>query len=754
MSGSTVCSSTFKSLSVIIPSGGKLLAVCTSSKDLSHHHLNQHNSRCSSGNSNVFHQYGSQNQPDHHQNVEGTACHKGVLTEGTISSSSSSSTASLFSESSLDSEWHFLLNKPQHSVSCSNLPEARIFQDEASGNIDFDLCDLALNIHHKQQKQQHFGHSGLQQQVSERRLRKSPLFRCQSKIEDGLLQSVNQEHSTKAYGRPHPLDLNHLYKTTSLGQNLAVKDKAAATVNMARPKRAVSSIQLPSKGILKNKDEGQKHGNVRKAKSMEALSTKRQSTNPHMQSSVDTLRDNFVRGKTEFSAFLDEITRQVISPSRLSSFRSRSSHTPTSHLPQEDCTQPAKTNQEREDLQKTFKQHNVHSVQSNNEKGRIGYNKHGQKQQTGSSLGLPHQHQCQKHQGKYSQLLSEGTSTSSESILQEKQYQAKGKWGYNDGYGICRELNIKQNVSSLPAALGMQFTKKSPTMTSPNLENISKRKYMGYRRHTKQLHRDSVSSMNRVDLPEHYNKDLHENLLQMVSCIQNMEAELQCTKTELSRIKEKCKKLQDSYISCQQANSVLEKKLHSVVDSMNSEQKDYFYRISELTKQPDTAKNTVVSLESINIPSLIKELSDKHFDSEDIVNSFLLLSHSQLDTDKSDKTIGLRDNQSSTRKRDDRVSDWLPPGQGDSADRQEHVAAFLPWAESQDPWVGLEKTDASDLLLPKSGHSSVHSIAEDMNSAIYRNIPDAKANIPRGPMQSLGLEAEINSVSMLAHSSV
>ncbi|KAK2838573.1 hypothetical protein Q7C36_013387 [Tachysurus vachellii] len=690
-----------------------------SHQDLSHHHLNQRNSGCSSWNSNDFPKYGSQNQPDHHQNVVGTACNKGVLTEGTISSSSSSSTASLFSESSLDSEWHFLLNKHQHSVSCSNLPEARIFQDEASGNIDFDLSDLALNIHHKQQKQQHFGHSGLQQQVSERGLRKSPLFRCQSKIEEGLLQSVNQEHSTKAYGRPHPLDLNHLYKTTSLGQNLAVKDKAAATVNMARPKRAVSSIQLPSKGILKNKDDGQKHGSFRKAKSMEALSTKGQSTNPHMQSSVEALRDNFVKGKTEFSAFLDEITRKVISPSRLSSFRSNPSHTPTSQLPQEDRTQPAKTsNQEREDLQKTSKQHNVQSMQSNNEKGRTGYNKHGQKQQTGSSSGLPHRHQRQKHQGKYSQLLSE-------------------------------ELDIKQNVSSLPAALGMQFTKKSPTMISPNLENISKRKFMGYRRHTKQLHRDSVSSMNKAELPEHYDKDLHENLLQMVSCIQNMEAELQCTKTELSRIKEKCKKLQESYISCQQANSVLEKKLHSVVDSMNSEQKDYIHRISELTKQPDTAKNTVVSLESINIPSLIKELSDKHFDSEDIVNSFLLSSHSQLDTDKSDRTVGLRDNQSSARKRDDRVSDWLLPGQGDSADRQEHVAAYLPWAESQDPWVGLEKTDANDLLLPKSGHSSVHSIAEDINSAIYRNIPDVKANIPRGPMQ--GLETEINSVSMLAH---
>lgn len=128
---------------------------------------------------------------------------------------------------------------------------------------------------------------------------------------------------------------------------------------------------------------------------------------------------------------------------------------------------------------------------------------------------------------------------------------------------------------------------------------------------------------------------------------------------------------------------------------------------------------------------MIKELLDKEFDSEDAVEnfSFSSSSHNKLDTDKSDRTLGLSDNQSSARKRDDRVSDWLLPGQRYSVDRQEHVAAFLPWAESQDPWVGLEKTDASDLLLPKSGDSNLHSIAVDINSALYRNIPCAKANV-------------------------
>lgn len=395
-------------------------------------------------------------------------------------------------------------------MSCSNLPEARVFQDEASGNMDFDLSDSILSVYHYQQKQQHFGHSGQQQQVSELELRKSPLYRCQSKSVEGILQSISQECSPRSHGRPHPLELNQLYKTTSLGKNLAVKDKAAATGNMARPKKAVSSIQLPSKGILKNKDEGQKHRNVRKSKSMEALSTKAQSTGPHKQNSVEVPRDNFVKEKLEFSAFLDEITRQVISPSRLSSFRINPSTTPVSHkLPYENRRQPAKKSKQ-EPAQKSSKQRSAQPVISDNEKGRTDSNIHGHKCQTRTSSGASHQHQHQRsqekqhstpesyratshnqHHGKYSQLLNEGTSTSSDCTLQEKHYQAKGKLGYYGGYGICRKLNTEHKVS-LSAGLGMEFTKKSSTATASNLENINKQKYMGYRRHSKQSHRVSL----------------------------------------------------------------------------------------------------------------------------------------------------------------------------------------------------------------------------------------------------------------------
>ncbi|TSK28112.1 Peripherin-2 [Bagarius yarrelli] len=531
-----------------------------SHQDVPDHHINQHNFRVSSGNN-----YDSEIRTDFHQNFKDTD--HNTLSRASVyihSSTSSSSSASCFSESSLDSEWHLLLNKPQHSVSCSNLPEARIFQDEASMNADFKLSNSECYIHHHQQKQQHFGYFGSQQQVSELGLKKSPLYSCQSKSEEGLLQSITQGCSTRGHGRPHSFERNQLYKTTSLIQTDTVRDKAAATINMAKPQRAVSSIQLPSKGILKNKDKRQKHRIFQKVKSMEALSTREQTTSPHKQSSKEALRKNFVKEKIEFSAFLDEITRQVISPSKLSSFRINPSIAMTSHkLANENRKQSAKAfNQRPVDFQKLPKQQNVQPVKSKNVKERTDSSK--QKCKSASSSGVPHQHQhrCRQekqhftsqnskttlhknHQEKYMQFPNKCNSTSPESILQEKHFHTKGKQDYKDGYDISRGLKTKHKVASLPAGLdmGMEFPKKTFRVTDPNLENINKDGDPSYRRQSKQSHRDSVSSLDRAEYLEQDNKDLHQNLLQIMLCIANVKAELQCIRTELSSITEKCKNM-------------------------------------------------------------------------------------------------------------------------------------------------------------------------------------------------------------------
>lgn len=43
---------------------------------------------------------------------------------------------------------------------------------------------------------------------------------------------------------------------------------------------------------------------------------------------------------------------------------------------------------------------------------------------------------------------------------------------------------------------------------------------------------------------------------------------------------------------------------------MNLEKKDHLHKISELTKQLDTAKNTIISLENINVSTNIGQVEE------------------------------------------------------------------------------------------------------------------------------------------------
>ncbi|MGH0180401.1 UNVERIFIED_CONTAM: hypothetical protein FKN15_003815 [Acipenser sinensis] len=147
--------------------------------------------------------------------------------------------------------------------------------------------------------------------------------RGQSKSEERLLGSESEP------GR-------RLFKTVSLERSLAFNDQVLPAP--WTPKKPGSSAQLPSKGILKN--GGHKPGTegvFRKAKSMEVIWDREGSRAQGVRSAGKTGCGEqeeeeeeeeekergtvpvFVQEKLKFSAFLNEITRQVLSPSRLSS---------------------------------------------------------------------------------------------------------------------------------------------------------------------------------------------------------------------------------------------------------------------------------------------------------------------------------------------------------------------------------------------------------------------------------------------------
>ncbi|XP_016149215.1 uncharacterized protein [Sinocyclocheilus grahami] len=659
-----------------------------SDKHTHHPHDNQHH---------FYHPANPKMSGDHHSFSKRSS-------SSLSSSSSSSSSASWTSEPSLDDET-YLMHKPQHSLSCSNIPEVRRkSHNRESEDFDFD---------HRDQRHRHSLENVVELLPGSQHEHRMPkLSRGHSKSEEGLQQNKHKHDYSEA---SHSIDHGPLYKTASLGQSLAFGGNNDNTLGgRVVPKKAVSSIQLPSKGILKNNYEGQKEGNFRKAKSMEVLSTRVHVTGTSKQISMEAARDNFVKGKLQFSAFLDEITKQIISPCALSSFGVNTSTPPKS---------PNEERKNRSGKQESFvpspKQQPIRTERpdsgKNNSSSLSRSHKRPSKYHNRNLTSPPppprHSSKAERqgaasgkqHHRQYSQMLTDGTSTSPETIHTNL---SKHKGRHQSSHGPSRHFHTKQEKGSPPLlrAAGLESeSQSSKSSTSASSEKSDRPKHMGHRRQSKPQ-RDSSGSVDRVQMLEEYNKELHENLLQTVACIENMEAELQCTKTELVSFKEKYRRLQESYSVSQQANSVLEQKLKSAVDSLDSERKFLMQRVADLTKQLDSAQKTISSLENINVPSFIRELLKNHFDSQGALEHFLCprTSPQQPDFDQSERAQEVTNNQPSGGKED--VFEWPQTGHTCSGARQQPATAFLPWKHDHVPWAGPGQLMAkgSDSQLPFS----------------------------------------------------
>lgn len=231
------------------------------------------------------------------------------------SSSSSSSFSSWYTEESGNDPFSLRhAEQPQHSLSCSNISDARRgFREDAGGT---PIVFATLKHSNKDSVCSEI-HEGVQ---TRGKRGFASLNRGLSRSEEGLLQG-NEMDLGEEQSRVQHAHQGHLYKAASLNRSLAFSEEDFLLGVSKGPKRAVSSFQLPSKGILKNK---QPHTDIRKAKSMEVLSPRvPKGRGPGGQkgkgssAQVAQAKANFVQGKLQFSAFLDEITKQVISPSAL-----------------------------------------------------------------------------------------------------------------------------------------------------------------------------------------------------------------------------------------------------------------------------------------------------------------------------------------------------------------------------------------------------------------------------------------------------
>lgn len=436
------------------------------------------------------------------------------------------------------------MHKPQHSLSCSNIAEPRRkSRDWDSEGVDFDKRSPTPFQQRSPRHHSHYqhGHSHSKSHHSphhhphgsEHGPRFSQLHRGQSRSEEGLLQGHDSDGEHSGWDRHPHMEHGNLYKTSSLGRSLAFSDDAEVVAGARVPKKAVSSIQLPSKGILKNKDSGSaasQRANFRKAKSMEVLSNREQAAKPAGGGPVGTTKQNnmedFVKTKLQFSAFLDEITRQVISPSRLNSLGVTPGSSPTAprspHLERKEPPgggkreeeggapqskqRPAKTVDQSPaksgaDLQtharrdSNIGKHQPNADSPSRSAGHHQYGNHKKRYSLGEVQGGGGDRQ---HQGKHNQRLTDGTSTSPETIPHESRHhhskqQGSGRHG---GHNLSHHHHGDYKGSPPPPGQIPGPDSESPSSKSSSASHSSghgdRHKHPSQRRHSKS-HRVSVS---------------------------------------------------------------------------------------------------------------------------------------------------------------------------------------------------------------------------------------------------------------------
>ncbi|XP_054647040.1 uncharacterized protein si:ch211-276i12.4 [Dunckerocampus dactyliophorus] len=675
------------------------------------------------------------------------------------SSSSSVSSLSWYTEANANDRFSLChAERPQHSLSCSNIPDVRrVFrEDDSSEPVVF-----ATITHGSNGSAGGHTHGSLQQNA---RAVFSALDRSHSRSEEGLLKVNVGRNDRKQSKAPHS---GHLYKASSLSRSLAFSDEDLVLGVSRGPKRAVSSSQLPGKGILKNKEP---HADIRKAKSMEVLSPRvpqRQDPSGQKGTAIDQagmerVRENFLQGKLQFSAFLDEITKQVISPSYLTMLGVNNNTTSNKTCAQAPTLNPVKPQLPPKKNRKNFAEEREQYPKHNNRQEKGASRKH-------SDLSNPDKlvsYAARSHQGsppphhyrfspshnanhgknrkdkrmspvggslsedrheRFGPHLTDGTSTSPEpsrpklrhhhSKQQTTAFHSPHTQHFpqpHQGHS-CARPSTSPPSSAQGARMGLGSESSSSksdsprtpdtTSTSTGHSSAQSGRHHSERSVSSKQCRDRLCDSEQLHVLQEENTDLHQNLLQTVVCIESLESELQRTRDELSNIKEKYKSLLETHSGSRQANHLLGEHLHIAAESMSGERKYLLSRVSQLSSELEDAHRTIAALENINLPSLIKELLLKHFNSTEAEQKFLTPAAPASHSASSPPAL----KQPHTPKSEEAAQDRLT--------ESENATAFAPFRKDA-PKTGAEMWLSAGPL-------------EDISTAIYEKIIANYAGAPQ-----------------------
>ncbi|XP_061084557.1 tight junction-associated protein 1 [Conger conger] len=122
---------------------------------------------------------------------------------------------------------------------------------------------------------------------------------------------------------------------------------------------------------------------------------------------------------------------------------------------------------------------------------------------------------------------------------------------------------------------------------------------------------DSLCDSDRIKILQQQNEDLRRRLTHTTHKMEAMETEFQSSrhfmqaeigrsKDDLEKMRDKFRRLQNSYTASQRANQDLEEKLHALLRKVERDKKTMDQEIVELTNKLLDAKNTIDKLEELN----------------------------------------------------------------------------------------------------------------------------------------------------------
>ncbi|XP_027862475.1 tight junction-associated protein 1 isoform X2 [Xiphophorus couchianus] len=125
------------------------------------------------------------------------------------------------------------------------------------------------------------------------------------------------------------------------------------------------------------------------------------------------------------------------------------------------------------------------------------------------------------------------------------------------------------------------------------------------------LSQEALSDSDRIRILQQQNEDLRHRLslsthkmeameAEFEGSRHYMEAELSRTRDDLDKMRDKFRRLQNSYTASQRANQDLEEKLHALLRKVERDKKTMDQEIVELTNKLLDAKNTIDRLEELN----------------------------------------------------------------------------------------------------------------------------------------------------------